>query len=87
MQASVWVHGAVVALAVAQLFIFWYLYRRSSASGTHRTGRSRLTPTTQSDRSESTRRVACPNCGTLNTGDFRYCHECVAELPRNAESS
>ena len=87
MQPSVWVHGAVVALAVAQFFIFWYLYRRSSASGTHQMRRSSVTAATQGDRAGDGRRVACPNCGTLNTGDFRYCHECVEELPRRNRSN
>lgn len=86
MQSSVWVHGAVVALAVAQFFIFWYLYRRSSASGTHQMRGSSATTATQGDGSESGRRVACPNCGTVNTGDFRYCHECVEDLPSHGRS-
>lgn len=87
MQPSVWVQGTVFALGIAQLFIFWYLYRRSSASGTHRTGQSGVTAVAPRDGSENGGRVACQNCATLNTGEFSYCRECVEALPRHDPSN
>lgn len=29
---------------------------------------------------------ACPECGTENDADYRFCRQCVAELPRSAPS-
>ena len=87
MVADVWVHGAVVALVVAQFFIFWYLYRRSSASGTHRAGRSSAPTQGNGAGSATEQGVACPNCGAVNTSAFNYCQRCVEELPRHAGSN
>jgi len=94
MRPEVWVQGAVVALAVAQFLIFWYLYRRSRLSSTHEPGRSSAPATAdgspeppEGSHEAVDHRVACPNCGTVNTARFRYCRDCVAELPRRAGSS
>lgn len=91
MRTDVWVHAVVIGLAVAQFLIFWYLYRRSGMSSTHEAGQSGVTSATEGNTTESsagmeTHHVACPNCGARNAARFRYCQNCVEELPRGAES-
>jgi hypothetical protein len=86
MRAEVWVHGAVFALAVAQFFVFWYLYRRSGMSSATEAGGSSRAAAAEGTRETGDHHAACPNCGALNTAQFRYCQDCVAELPRNART-
>jgi len=87
MRAEVWVHGAVFGLAIAQFFVFWYLYRRSGMSSTHEAGQSGSAPATDGNVTAGEHHVACPNCGARNTARFRYCQNCVEELPRSARNS
>jgi predicted RNA-binding Zn-ribbon protein involved in translation (DUF1610 family) len=87
MRAEVWVHGAVFALAVAQFFVFWYLYRRSTMSSTHEARGSGAAVGADGNREASDHHVACPNCGAVNTARFQYCQDCVEELPRSARTS
>jgi hypothetical protein len=78
MVADVWVHGAIVSLAVAQLVVVVYLYRRSAladawegtqwADGSGRGG---------ADISV----VVCPECDARNETEFQFCRNCAAELP------
>jgi hypothetical protein len=85
MGTQIWVHGAVFALAIAQFFVFWYLYRRSGMSSTHQSGKRGATAVADGTSQVDDHRVACPNCGTLNTASFRFCEHCVEELPRHAQ--
>lgn len=80
MTADLWVQGAVVTVAVAQLCIVWYLYRRS-ATTSPRAGSTaaRSGGEGRSEADEST--VVCGECGTPNEAEFRFCRNCAAELP------
>jgi len=81
MTGSVWIYTAVIGLAVTQLVAFWYLYRQSdlstSAGATAQTHPDRGTRTTR-----DADHVQCPDCGAPNESTFRYCRNCVSELPR-----
>lgn len=78
MVADVWVHGAIVSLAVAQLVVVVYLYRRSALAdaweGTQGTGGSRRGGADASV-------VVCPECDARNETEFQFCRNCAAELP------
>jgi len=72
MGPDAWVQGAVIILAVVQFGVFWYLYRQS-----------KFATSVSSDQAldENTAEVTCPDCGAPNDRTFRYCQQCVTELP------
>lgn len=72
MALDVWAQGAVVALAVVQVVVLWYLFRRAD-----------LSAVADSERGDGGRadEIVCPDCGEANERRYRYCHHCVAELP------
>jgi len=82
MDPDVWMQGTVFALVCTQLVVLWYLYRRSD--------RSAITDESDADRSMAAsdrtqgRAVVCPNCGTANVPEYRFCQHCVTELPGRA---
>jgi len=78
MVADVWVHGAIVSLAVAQLVVVVYLYRRSALAdawegvqGTEESGRGGTDGSV----------VVCPECDARNETEFQFCRNCAVELP------
>lgn len=80
MGPDLWMLGAVIVLALTQLFVFWYLYRQSQVSNI--TSESLLDATaTGTSEQEADDQVTCPHCGTANDPVFRYCQNCITELP------
>lgn len=67
----------LVGLLAAQVLAFallWYWQARLR-------GRSRSPP------DEDAEGVTCRDCGTHNAADYRYCKQCVAELPASGPTS
>ncbi|MFD1587573.1 hypothetical protein ACFR9U_11300 [Halorientalis brevis] len=85
MGPDLWMQGAVVGLALAQLLVFWVLYRRSEVLGFTTDGRP-ATPGGKTATSDEERAVVCPDCGSANEPGFQYCQNCVSELPGTASS-
>lgn len=68
---------AIGALAVI-LFVHLTVYALVRGGATAENG-----ATSVSDRQQyvTDDGVACPNCGEVNEPDYRYCRQCVSELP------
>lgn len=63
-----WVTGAFVALTILHVLVL------VAAVRIRRDGASRA-------RDAATGDVECPDCGTRNEPDYRFCRRCVARLP------
>lgn len=69
-----WVYGAVALLTVLHGMALLYAYRNGRRAV--RTG-----ATADADRYVTEEGVECPDCGTLNETEYRFCRRCVSELP------
>lgn len=72
-----WVYIAIALLFGIHLVVLAYAFRGGSATGvaTPRNGRSEPADAPGDDT------VRCPNCATQNEHGYRFCRECLAELP------
>ena len=67
-----WVYGAIVVLTLLHGIALLYAYRRGSA----------LTQTgDDAEKYVTEDGVTCPSCGEDNDDGYRYCRQCVSELP------
>lgn len=65
-----WVYGSIAVLTLLHGVALLYAYRNASAA----VG----TDGEQAPRGEG---VECPSCGEHNETGYRYCRQCVSELP------
>lgn len=73
-MAQPWVYGAIVLLVVLHGAALLYAYR----TGQRQIGQ----PNTESAGKDVTGEgIECPDCGALNERGYRYCRQCVGELP------
>ncbi|WP_018256742.1 DUF7577 domain-containing protein [Halomicrobium katesii] len=79
MLGTEWVYAAIAGLLFAHLLTLLYAYR-SSRSEPAADGVSDAAAVEVADRAD--RSVCrCPECGTENDRAYRFCRQCVAELP------
>lgn len=91
MFGSEWVYTAIAALLGAHLLTLLYAYRMRgdpAAVGEgdgDADGEARTEASTDGARAEAGDDEAgvcrCPDCGTPNESGYRFCKQCVAELP------
>lgn len=74
-----WIFGGMFVLAVLQLVVFIYLYKRQSAFREDQYASQTGTQNTEGD-SIDVSGLRCPSCGAVNNADFRYCRSCVSQL-------
>ncbi|MFB6297158.1 MAG: hypothetical protein ABEH56_01410 [Salinirussus sp.] len=70
-----WLYGVVAVLSLAHLAVLVYAYRQGNESFLAGEADPRA------DGEEQDSRVSCPDCGTTNERGYRYCRDCVSELP------
>lgn len=85
MQGNEWVYVAIAALLGAHAVMLVYAYR-SQGSETSLSrfseGPDRSEPASPTnDESSDEGYCRCPNCGAENDTTYRFCRECIAELP------
>lgn len=80
MQGNEWVYVAIAVLLSAHLLMLLYAYRanRSDSGFDADIGVDDTGGASERDDSAICR---CPECGTENDSTYRFCRECVAELP------
>lgn len=74
-MAVAWLYGVLIALIAVQLFAAYASVR------THRTDGTALGDETDAVVDESAEVVSCPSCGAENDLGYRFCRQCVGELP------
>lgn len=81
MDAPTWVYASIVGVTVLHLFMFVYLQARRRGSAVSAPG-----PTASGDAGDAAGdgdddTVRCRECGAENRRQFRFCRNCVTELP------
>ncbi|AAG20860.1 MULTISPECIES: DUF7577 domain-containing protein [Halobacterium] len=75
MTLQPWLYTLVVVVGgfhvLAVLYAYWS--KQSSDGG--------VEPADSTKKSVQTKEVDCPECGTTNEREYRYCANCVSELP------
>jgi len=66
-----WVFGAIAALTLIHGLALLYVYRRGTAAG----------GTADAESYVLADGVECPGCGEHNEEGYRFCRQCVSELP------
>ncbi|MEF8812464.1 MAG: zinc ribbon domain-containing protein [Halovenus sp.] len=71
-----WAIGALTAMLLVHLTVVLYALLRDDTT-------TESGPTSISNRKQyvTDDGVACPNCGEINEPDYKYCRQCVSELP------
>jgi|AntRauTorcE11898_2_1112593.scaffolds.fasta_scaffold12420_3 hypothetical protein len=92
-----WAIGYAVAFVVLHLVVGYYFYRRTRELGLEGDGRAGMMTEGGLDRIEETSAsrelpddasvVRCRHCETENEGGYRYCRNCVQQLPSIARQS
>ena len=79
MLGTEWVYAAIAGLLFAHLLTLVYAYRSNRSEP----AAEAPTETASVDRVERSEPgvCRCPECGTENDGSYRFCRQCVAELP------
>jgi hypothetical protein len=73
-MTHVWVYGGILLLTLLHSLVLIYAYSKSqNASATSSDENARQYVTENG--------IECPNCGVLNERGYRYCRQCVVELP------
>lgn len=71
--------GLVIGILAANAFFAYYTYQAQQQS---RSPADAEGPSHENDRSAAAEsEVECRHCGTENEPDYRFCRECVSELP------
>lgn len=68
-----WVFGAITVLVLLHGMTLLYAFRRWTDAGAQEVFDGEASVTEDG--------VECPSCGTDNGTGFRYCRNCVSELP------
>lgn len=71
-----WIHLAIGLLMVTHLAVLAYIARRDS--------RPLTAATDVEERALTEERVECQHCGVTNEPEYRFCRQCVSELPRGS---
>ncbi len=82
MDAPTWVYASIAGVTVLHLFVLVYLRARrrgSAASAPGSAAGGDATGDADADADGDT--VRCRQCGAENQRRFRFCRNCVAELP------
>ena len=75
MLDSQWYLGVLLAGIAAHLVVLYGTYRRQQPAGD-------ATAATDADAATVENGVVeCPDCGTVNDADYRYCGGCAQQLP------
>jgi hypothetical protein len=83
MDAPAWVYASIVAVTVFHLFVLLYLRARrpgSAATATRPPANGDATGDADAGSADGDT-VRCRQCGAENQRRFRFCRNCVAELP------
>jgi len=77
MLGSEWVYAAIALLLCAHLLILLYAYRANRSDSAFDAD------AVAADASGDPEAVVCrcPECGTENDRAYRFCRQCIAELP------
>jgi hypothetical protein len=67
-----WVYGAIGLLLVLHVIAVVRAYRKGQASG-----RAQASTENQT----AGQGIECPDCGVVNGQRYRFCRQCVSELP------
>ncbi|RJX44177.1 hypothetical protein DM826_03635 [Halonotius aquaticus] len=76
MLDSQWYVGVLLAGTVLHLVVLYGVYRRQQ------TADNAAAADTTTSVSVENGVVECPDCGTANDADYRYCGGCATHLPR-----
>lgn len=77
MPGPAWVYVAIACLLCAHLLILLYAYRVNRADSAFDAAPADVDEATTADDAV----CQCPECGTENDPTYRFCCQCVAELP------
>lgn len=79
MTGNEWVYAAIAGLLFAHLLTLLFAYRSNRSEP----AADAPTETVSVDRGDQHEPgvCRCPECGTENDSTFRFCRQCVAELP------
>jgi len=79
MPGSAWVYASIALLLCAHLLILLYAYRANRFDADPLDTGAAVGDGAGADGGDSVCR--CPECGTQNDRTYRFCRQCVAELP------
>ena len=75
MLDSQWYLGVWLAVMVSHVVVLYGLYRRQQTAGEMAAAADADAVTVENGI------VECPDCGTVNDTDYRYCGGCATQLP------
>jgi hypothetical protein len=79
MLGNEWVYAAIAGLLFAHLLTLVYAYRSNRSEPA--ADASAETPSVDRNEQRDPSVCRCPECGTENDSSYRFCRQCVAELP------
>jgi len=79
MLGNEWVYAAIAGLLFAHLLTLLYAYRSNRSEPAADAAAETATVDRVQQREPGVCR--CPECGTENDSSYRFCRQCVAELP------
>ncbi|WP_324756440.1 DUF7577 domain-containing protein [Haloarcula sp. GH36] len=79
MVGTEWLYGAIALLVGIHVLTMLYAYRSRDETATTESEGEQTQPL--GGRGE---RVDCPQCGTTNDPNYRFCRTCVADLSKQA---
>lgn len=79
MTAEPWLLGSTVLLCLLYTAVLFHLYQLRKTTPAHNAGAE--SANTDSPMGESKEGITCPSCGSTNNPEYRFCRECVGELP------
>lgn len=79
MMGTEWLYGAIALLVGIHVLTMLYAYRSRDEVATATPGSETEQPQQLAADDE---RIDCPQCGTTNDPNYRFCRTCVADLSK-----